>query len=266
MAFEVLIQTIKEKYKGAIIASVLLFLYVFWMATFYPAMKDSMAMYDQMLENPTFKALLGSDIAGMSSFTGFMTVELFSYIGLIIGAYAAFLAASFIAGEIEQKSSELMMSLPVSRVNIILSRFATIVPIAAIVSISMLLGVYAGALFIGETVEIIWFAFGMLFIGVFMLAVGAGALLLSALMSDGKKAAFSGIGILLAMFLVENIGSMITSIDWARKLSLYHYAKVTAIVLNHEISWINLWILLVLTVGFLALAVIVYQRRDINVT
>jgi ABC-2 type transport system permease protein len=266
MAFEVFIQTIKDKYKGAIIASVLLFAYVFWMATFYPAMEDSMAMYDEMLENPTFKAMLGSEIAGMSSFSGFLTVELFSYIGLVIGAYAAFLAASFIAGEIEQKASELMLSLPVSREHIILSRFAAILPIAVIVSLAMLLAVYAGARFIGEPVEIIWFAYAMLFTGVFMLAVGSGALLLSALMSDGKKAAFSAIGILLVMFLIENIGSMITSIDWARKLSLYHYAKVTTIVLNHEVSWTNLGILLAATVVFLTLAVIAFRRRDVNVS
>ncbi|WP_424359429.1 ABC transporter permease subunit [Methanocella sp. MCL-LM] len=266
MAFEVLKQAIKDKYKGAILASALLLVYVFWMASFYPALKDSMAMYDQLLENPTFKAMLGSEIAGMGSFSGFMTVELFSYIGLILGAYAAFLAASFIAGEIEQKSSELMLSLPVSRENIILSRFATLVPITIAVSVAMLLGIYAGAAFIGEPVEIVWFAYGMLFTCVFMLTVGSGALLLSALMSDGKKAAFSAIGILLVMFLVENIGSMITSIDWARKLSLYHYAKVTTIVLNHDVNWGNLGILLAVAVVFLVLAVIAFKRRDVNVS
>jgi ABC-2 type transport system permease protein len=266
MAFEVLKQTLKDKYKGAIIASVLLFLYVFWMATFYPQMEDMMGMYEQMLENPTFQALLGSEIAGMSSFAGFMTVELFSYIGLVLGAYVAFLAASFVAGEIEQKSSELMLSLPVSRENVILSRFTTILPITAVIAAVMLLAVYLGAMFVGEEVDVLWFGYGMLFTWVFMVAVGAGALLLSALMSDGKKAAFSAIGILLVMFLVENIGSMITSIDWARRLSLYHYAKVTTIVLNQDVNWINFGILLAVAVVFVVLAVIAYKRRDINVT
>jgi ABC-2 type transport system permease protein len=266
MAFEVLKQALKDKYKGAIIASVLLFLYTFWMASFYPQMEGMMGMYDQMLENPTFKALLGSEIAGMSSFAGFLTVELFSYVGLVLGAYVAFLAASFIAGEIEQKSSELMLSLPVSREKIILSRFATVLPITAVISAAILIAVYLGAMYIGEPIDIVWFGYGMLFTWAFMLAVGAGALLLSALMSDGKKAAFSAIGILLAMFLVENIGSMITSIDWARHLSLYHYAKVTGIVLNHNLDWTNFGILMAVAVVFLALAVVVYKRRDINVT
>jgi ABC-2 type transport system permease protein len=102
----------------------------------------------------------------------------------------------------------------------------------------------------------------------FMLAVGGGSLLLSALMSNGRNAAFASIGILLAMFLVDNIGSLVTSIDWARKLSLFHYAKMSDIVANPTatISWANLGILIAVAVIFTILAVIAYKRRDINVT
>jgi ABC-2 type transport system permease protein len=204
----------------------------------------------------------------MRTFGGFMSVEVFSYMGIVLGAYIAFLTASFVAGEIEQKSSELMLSLPVSRIYVILSRFATLLPIIVAIVVAMLLAVVLGANFIGESVDTIRFGYGMLFTAGFLLAVGGGSMLLSALMSDGKKAAFGSIGILLAMFLVENIGSMVTSIDWARKLSLFHYAKVADFIANPTatINWGNLGILLAVAVVFLALAVIVYQRRDINVT
>ena len=37
MALEVFRQAIKDKWVGATVAAVLLFLYVFWIATFYPA-------------------------------------------------------------------------------------------------------------------------------------------------------------------------------------------------------------------------------------
>ena len=108
----------------------------------------------------------------------------------------------------------------------------------------------------------------MLFTAVFLLAVGGGSLLLSAIMSNGRNAAFASIGVLLAMFLVENIGSMVTSIDWARRLSLFHYAKVSGFIADPSapIAWANLAILLVVAVIFLALAMIAYKRRDINVT
>jgi ABC-2 type transport system permease protein len=267
MAFEVFIQAIKDKYKGATILSVILFLYVFWIASFYPTIKPMMGMYDEMLSNPTFKALIG-DMASLNSFGGFMSAEVFSYMGIVLGAYIAFLTASFVAGEIEQKSSELMLSLPVSRVRVILSRFAVLVPVIAAIVVAMLLAVFLGSGYIGESVDMVRFGYGMLFTAGFLLAVGGGSMLLSALMSNGRNAAFASIGVLLAMFLIENIGSMVTSIDWARRLSLFHYAKVSDFIANPSavISWGNLGILLAVAAVFLALAVIVYHRRDINVT
>jgi ABC-2 type transport system permease protein len=267
MALEVFVRTIKDKYMGATILAVILFMYIFWIASFYPQMEDMMGMYDQMLENPTIKALLG-EMASLNSFGGFMSVEVFSYMGIVLGAYVAFLTASFAAGEIEQKSSELMLSLPVSRVKLLLSRFATLLPIIAAITVVMLIAVFLGAWYIGENVDILRFGYGMLFTAAFLLAVGGGSLLLSAAMSDGKKAAFASIGVLLAMFLVENIGSMVTGIDWARRLSLFHYAKVSGFIADPsaQIAWANLVILLVVAIAFLIAAVMVYNRRDINLT
>ncbi len=267
MAFEVFARAMKDKYKGEIIISVILFLLILWVASFYPSIRPTMDSYEQMFDNPSMKAFLG-DIANLDSFQGFLAVEVFSYTGLVLGAYVAFLTASFVAGEIEQKSSELMLSLPVSRVRVILSRFATLLPIIVVLVIAMLLGIVAGASYVGESIDTARFAYAMVTTAAFMLAIGGGSLLLSALMSNGRNAAFAAIGVLLAMFLVENIGSMVTSIDWARRLSLFHYARVAGFISDPsaQFSWTNCGILLAVAVAFLALAVIVYQRRDINVT
>jgi ABC-2 type transport system permease protein len=267
MTFEVFLRTMKDKYMGATILAVILFLYIFWIGSFFPTVKPMMDMYDQMLENPAFKALIG-EIASMKTFGGFMSIEVFSYMGIVLGAYIAFLTASFAAGEIEQKSSELMLSLPVSRVHVLLSRFAALLPIIAAITVAMLLAIYLGALYIGESVDIVRFGYGMLFTAGFLLAVGSGSLLLSAIMSNGRNAAFASIGVLLAMFLLENLSSMIESIKPLRQLSLFHYAKVSDFIANPsaQIAWSNLAILLVVAVVLLAIAVIAYKRRDINVT
>ncbi|HMK46442.1 MAG TPA: ABC transporter permease subunit [Methanocella sp.] len=267
MAFEVFIRTVKDKWLGATLLAVILFLYIFWLASFFPAVKPMMGSYDQLLSNPTMKAFLG-EMTSMKSFAGFMTAEVFSYMGIVLGAYVAFLTASFVAGEIEGKSSELMLALPVSREYVILSRFAAVLPIIAVIVIAMLLAILLGAQYVGESVDVARFGYGMLFTAGFMLAVGGGSLLLSAVMSNGRNAAFASIGILMAMFLVENIGSMVTNIDWARKLSLFHYARVSDFIANPSASivWSNLGVLLLVTVIFLGLAVIAFKLRDIHIT
>ncbi len=266
MAFEILKQTLKDKYMGAIIVAVLLFLYVFWLASFYPSIKPMVSGYDQLLQNPSMKAFFGDSAVSMTTFTGFIMLEVFSYLGLVIGAFFIFMVASFVAGEIEQKSCELLLSLPVSRVNVILSRFVTLLPFTAVVMLALLAAIYCGATYIGEDPMIKWFAIAFLFMGVFTIAVGSMALFISSIMSDGRRAALISLGVLLAMFLVENIGSMVTSIDWARKLSFFHYAKYSSIVSTQTVDWASLGIMVAVIIVFVGLAVFVFQRRDINVS
>lgn len=266
MALELFKQALKDRFMGALIVSVLLFLYIFWIATFYPQLSDMGDVYAQILQNPTFKAFLGDEMFALTTFSGFMGVEVFSYMGLVIGAYVAFMTASFVAGEIEQKTSDLLLSLPVSRVGVIVSRFMALIPIVAIIMLSMLAGIYAGARYIDESVQIEWYALAMLFLGAFTLAVGAASLFISALMSDGMRSALISIGILLAMYLVENIGAVVTGIDWARRLSLFHYLKLNTIAVSHTVNWNNMAVLLAVTAVFLILAAIAFRQRDITVT
>ena len=119
---------------GATILAIILFVYIFWIGSFFPTVKPMMDSYNEMLSNPTMKAFLG-DLADLTTFSGFITAEVFSYMGIVLGAYVAFLTASFAAGEIEQKSSELMLSLPVSRQKVLLSRFATLLPIIVVLMV-----------------------------------------------------------------------------------------------------------------------------------
>jgi ABC-2 type transport system permease protein len=266
MVFEVFKRALKDKFTGALMASVVLFAYIFLIASFYPQVSGMGDMYNQMLQNPAFKAFLGDEVYALTTFGGFMGIEAFSYMGIVLGAYIVFLTASFASGEIEQKTSELLLSLPVSRVNVIVSRFLALIPPVAMIMLGMLAGIYAGSVYVGETIQVQWFALAMAFMGVFVLAVGAVSLLVSALLNDGKKAAMLSIGLLLAMYLVENIGTMVTSINWARQLSLFHYMKLNAIAVAHTVVWGNLAILLAAAVVFLALAVVAFRQRDINVT
>jgi len=72
--------------------------------------------------------------------------------------------------------------------------------------------------------------------------------------------------VLLAMYLIENIGSMVTGIDWLRALSLFHYLKLNTIAVSHVVNWTNLGVLIAVAIVFLALSVIAFKRRDINIS
>ncbi|HEY3422955.1 MAG TPA: ABC transporter permease subunit [Methanocellaceae archaeon] len=266
MAFELFKQAIKDKTMGAVIVAVILFAYILMIATFYTQVASMGDMYAQILSNPSFKALIGDEALSVTTYGGFLGIEVLSYMGIVLGAYIAFLTASFVAGEVEQKTSDLLLSLPVSRENVIISRFLALIPIVALIMLAMLAAIYVGALYVNATVQIEWFAIAMLYMGIFVLAVAAASLFISALMSDGRTAALISIGVLLAMYLIENIGSMVTGIDWLRALSLFHYLKLNTIAVSHVVNWTSLGVLVAFTIVFLVLSVIAFKRRDINIS
>jgi ABC-2 type transport system permease protein len=266
MTLEILKRTIKDKSLGAIIVAVILFLYIFWLATFFPEMGSLGNSFQQFAQNSAFKAFVGDQVLTLTTYPGFISMEVFSYMGLVVGAFIAFLTASLIAGEIEQKTSDLLLSLPVSRVSIIIQRFIALFPFILLIMVAMFAAIYGGGAYIGDPVQVQWFLYAIAFLGAFLLAVAAGSLLISAILSDGKKAALVSVGILFAMYILENVGSMVTGINWARQLSLFHYTQLINIAVAHEVDWVSMGVLLAFTVICLALAAFVFNKRDINVS
>src|SRR5208337_3090868 len=108
MTLEILKRTIKDKSLGAILVAVILFLYIFWLATFFPQMGSLGNSFQQFAQDSAFKAFVGDQVLTLTSYPGFISMEVFSYMGLVVGAFIAFLTASLIAGEIEQKTSDLL--------------------------------------------------------------------------------------------------------------------------------------------------------------
>jgi ABC-2 type transport system permease protein len=263
MSFDLLKQTLKDKAKGAVIAAAVLFLLMFYISYLYPQVMNT--SLETMLSNPAIQALIGKT-ASMATFEGFLTIEGFSYMGLIIGGYFAFLTASFLAGEIETKTIDLLMSLPVKRENVVLWRYVSLVPIVILVSLAILLGVYAGAKMVGITTDIQWVALDVAYIALLGLSLGAISLFVSAVLNDGKQAALLSLGIMILTYFIETIGSTMNGLGFIQNLSPFHYVNNSDILVAHQVSLTNAAVLIVVLIVFLALAVLAFGRRDINVT
>lgn len=212
------------------------------------------------------QAMIGSAHIDVNSFEGYMATKGLSMMGLIIGIYLAFLASGSLAGEIERKTMDLHLSLPLSREHMVLSKSLAIVPIIVLIGIAQLLAIYLSALYIHHNVAMIWFAYVVLSISLLDLAAGALAMVVSAFMDDGKKAVLVTIGIFIAMYFIETIGSVVSSINWLRTFSLFHYQEVSGILATHTVTWSNMLVLLAVASILMALAIYVFKQRDINLT
>ena len=261
-------QTLKDKALGAILAATLLLVFMLFVCSMYSQISAQFMNtpgYEELLNNPAISAVLGKS-ATMATFEGFLALFSFSYLGLLVGGYIAFVTASFLSGEIEQKTIDLLLSLPIKRETLVLWRFAVLVLIVALLMITVFVAILVGGRLAGLSTSPGWLACTLVFLGLFALAFGAISLLISALMSDGMQAAIISIGLLFVMYFLETIGESVPSLDVIRDLSLFHYANVKDILISHTISFVNIGVLLVVLVVFLALATFAFKMRDINVT
>ena len=268
MPFEVLRQSIRDYMRSGIIAAILIFILLFYIGDLSVALSSSLSTSaaDQLMNNPLIKALVGNAYIDMNSFEGYMAFKGLSMMGLIVSIYLAFLASSSLAGEIEHNTIDMSLSLPVKRVELVISKMLALIPVIALIAVAMILAIYLSALYIHHSVDMIWFVYIVLSISMLELAAGAIAILLSAFLNNGKIAALSAILIYAAMYMAETVGSMVSAISPIRNLSLFHYQEISSILAYHTITWSYMVLLLIVAVVFTALAAFVFQQRDINIS
>ncbi|HEY3422954.1 MAG TPA: ABC transporter permease subunit [Methanocellaceae archaeon] len=268
MLFGVLKQSIKSYMKSGIVVALLVFALLFYIGDFSTALSSSLSTSaaDQLASNPLVKALVGNVNLDLNSFEGYMAFKGLSMMGLIVSIYLAFLASSSIAGEIEHNTMDMLLSLPAKRTEVIISRSLALIPVIVLIGIAQILAIYLSAIFIHHSVDMIWFVYVVLSISMLELAAGSLAILLSAFLSNGKTAVLASILIYFIMYMVETIGSMVSSISPLRTISLFHYQEISGILAYHTVTWNYMAVLLVVAVVLMALATFVFQQRDINIS
>ncbi len=263
MTLAVFLQTLKDKARGNILAILLILVFVTYMVIMFPEVQKITGI-DEIMKNPAFQALLGK-APDFTSFDGFMSLEAFNLSALVICGYVGFITASFLAGEIEMKTIDLLLAQPVTRVRLVVDRYGALVPMVVLLVLAMLAGVFLGTQYLNIAASYLWFAYALALMGLFMLAFAAISLFVSAVLSDGRTAGIVSLGVLIVMYFMETVGQSVEKLDVVRSLSLFHYARYSEILIYHDLSIANVAVLLGIAIAFVALAVIAFRRRDINV-
>ena len=142
MFLTIIVQTVKDHAKGCLIIAALLFVWMLYMVIVYPSVANT--DMSEMMNSPAIQAMYGAGIV-MSSFEGYMTTKAMLLFGLLFGGYIAWLAASFLSGEVEHKTIDLLLSLPVKRENLVLARYLSLLPVIGVLLSMGLAGIYAAS-------------------------------------------------------------------------------------------------------------------------
>ncbi|MHB8064896.1 MAG: ABC transporter permease subunit [Ruminiclostridium sp.] len=262
----IFLREIKANRKALIIWSVcMVFLVLSGMAkyTAYSAGGQSNEVFNKMPSS--LKALLGFGSFDVTTMAGYFTV-LFLYIELTVAIHAVLLGSGIIAKEERDKTTEFLITKPVSRATIITSKlltaFVNILIINIVTFVSSIIMVDAYNKGDNITSEITMFMLSMFIVQLIFLSLGA---VLAAFIRNPKASGSLSAGILLASFVISKITDMTDKLNFLNVFSPFKYFEYKKIVDGSGLSFSIAVLSLILVAVFCSSTYIFYSKRDLTV-
>jgi ABC-2 type transport system permease protein len=237
-----------------------------FMTSFYDTIEAEKEQYLKILDAypKQLMAFFGSgDAMDMFSPAGFLNLEFFSYMPIIIGIFAILTGSGMLAGDEESGTLDLVLAHPISRARLFLGRvlafLAATVAIMVITWIGFLIGIPGSGLGL-NALEI-----GLPFISLLaeLLFFGTLALVLSMLLPSRRMAAMTSGIFMVASFFATALASLDKTVEKIAKLSPLNYYQG-----GRAIDGLN-WGWVAGLLGFCVLFVLIswwrFERRDIRV-
>ncbi|MCH7589370.1 MAG: ABC transporter permease subunit [Chloroflexi bacterium] len=241
-----------------------LFLYGGLMAIFFSSVADIGAEMNALLENypPEMLAFFPS----MDDFTspvGYLSIEYFSFIPIILGIFAVTAGARLLVSDEEKGILDLLMAHPISRSSMFWGRFSAFAVSIMAILLSAWLGLVLPSQSSGMELTAIELLRPFLPLFALLLFFGSLALLLSMLLPAGRAAgAFAG-GLLVANFLLFGLSNLNEDLVRLYEISPFYFHQGGPAI--DGLEWDSLAILLAASGLFTVLALIRFRRRDLRV-
>jgi ABC-2 type transport system permease protein len=235
------------------------------MVAVYPTVRDNPDLNKMVQDYPEgLKAFIafGGDVDYLSG-AGYLGSELFSFmVPLLLLVAAIGAGARAIAGEEERGKLDLLLANPISRRRLVVDKLAALAAEVAVLALVLYLSLVIGSEAVSMNVSASHLAAATASAALLALAFGAIALLVGA--ATGHRAAAAGVAAAgaVAAYLVNSLAALVDFLEPARKASpFYHY--VASDPLRHGLGPGHVAFLLVLALIAGALAVVLFDRRDL---
>jgi ABC-2 type transport system permease protein len=193
--------------------------------------------------------------ADLATPEGWYQTETFSMMGPIaVILVTAAIGAKGLAGEEEKRTMGLLLANPIKRSTVVLEKTVAMIYAAAVVGFLTFAGVALGSLHLAATSAL------MTLLG---LAFGALALALGAATGRVRIAIYGTIGAGLAFYLLNSMLPLSDDLAGYAKWTPFYYFLGSDPLAN-GMNWIHAGVLAGITVALVALAVVLFDRRDIK--
>ncbi|MWV40181.1 MULTISPECIES: ABC transporter permease subunit [Natrialbaceae] len=251
-----------RRLRGTVILTIGVSLYVAFIVWYF-SLVDASA-YAQIAESvpPAMREAFGIQTIG--TIEGWLGGQIYTFVWLVgLGIYFAYSAAGKIASDIENDRMDLLLSFPVSRSQLLLEKFASMV--LPLVLLNVVVGgvTYGLVLAIGETIDPMHLVLAHLLSIPYLLVCAAIGTVLSVLVNRAAVAERAAIGLMFVLWLVESAVGAAEEFSWIQYISPTHYYSPTPVLIDGTYEVMDSGILLAGFLGLLIVSQVLFQRRDI---
>lgn len=253
----ILAKTIREQLWKSVACAALLELHLVIAVVYFPDFQENVDAIRRMVPFDAYKKTI--DAVASRGFDAYVSLQHFFKAASTFGTFAAvFFAMGAVAGEVERRTIEVLVSRPVSRTRILATKYLVgavglVVPLA-LTSFSAI--PLAGL--VDEPITLRHVALQTVHCSLFLLAFYSLTFALSAWMSDAPRVAFLVLGIALVEFAL-------TVVKTAARFSIYRLTDMNVlleILKDRGLPWpIDLG-LAAASAAFFGIALYRFQRRD----
>ena len=229
--------------------------------------------YFSVLEGVDFEAFLREfppamieafGLESLSTVEGFLAAQVFNFVWLLaLGLYFAYAAGSLVAGDVESKRLDLVLSFPLTRSQLLAETFAAL--LLPVVVVNAVTGgvVYLAVIAIGESIDPVALALVHLLSVPYLLVCAAIGTVFSVLASRGAVAERAAAGVVFVLYLVEAVVGSSTDFAWVRYVSPTNYYEPTAILVRNTYGLLDVAVLVATFLLLLLVSLALFERRDI---
>jgi ABC-2 type transport system permease protein len=233
--------------------------------SFFPALPDE--LLNMPIEEIEIYQAMG--VQSMSTFEGYMLSTVFNFFPLLVGIFGVVLGVGALAGEEENGTLELLASLPLSRLELVLAKAAALALVGLVVM--LLVGIGVMGVFsllqdqIPTAVTAIDLFYAILINWLIMFVFMTLSLFLGAYLPNRRTALSASVVLLIFTFFANNLAGLVPSLEAYQPLLPFYYSDQAVQIFVGEEAWSEALVLLAMAAGFLVLACIGFQRRNITV-
>jgi ABC-2 type transport system permease protein len=261
-------QQAKQEWASLLIWGLVLGGLLFFLINLYKAMGASLVQLEELVRQmpDAMRAVYGGNVS-LQTLPGFLQAyALGPWIWIPFLIYTALFAVSITTREVDRRTMEFLLALPVSRWQVITSRWGGMALALLLLALAQFLAIWAGVLSLGEQPEAGRYLLAELNLWLLMLTMGSIMMVIDLFIDDYGRGVGINLGISLGLYVYHITTEQATGLlRQVREALPFAYFDSARILGAGEVPWSDLGILVGISLACLALAVILFQRKQIAV-